>query len=80
MGSSHPKHVVDENALLSRRKNKQEADPSVFNFYVYLRTHPMIMRQQITKTAQKDSSTKAIMLSDSKEKVVAWIRTTLSGK
>lgn len=28
------------------------ANPNVFNFYVYLRTHPLLIRQYIASTAQ----------------------------
>ena len=36
-----------------------ETDPSVFNFYVYLRTHPLITRHALAQNAQKKG---AIML------------------
>jgi len=36
---------------LSRKKT--ETDPSVFNFYVYLRTHPLLTRHAITQNASK---------------------------
>ena len=28
------------------------ADPSVFNFYIYLRTHPLLVRQQLASVAK----------------------------
>merc|ERR1712083_638478 len=38
-------------------KKKLEADPSVFNFYVYLRTHPLIQRHNLTnKKLERGSS------------------------
>lgn len=33
------------------------ANPNVFNFYVYLRTHPLIIRQHIATTAQEKKRT-----------------------
>ena len=41
---------------------KTETDPSVFNFYVYLRTHPLITRHAIANNAQKKMGGAAIML------------------
>lgn len=44
--------------LLERRGDKGEirsqtvASPSVFNFYIYLRNHPLIIRQQLALSAQ----------------------------
>ena len=51
VGELHPKY--DDN-----KKKKSEADPSVFNFYVYLRTHPLIQRHNLTskKAELKNSS------------------------
>jgi hypothetical protein len=54
----HPKFNRDEAVALSGMK-KTETDPSVFNFYVYLRTHPLITRHAIATNAQKRG---AIML------------------
>ncbi|XP_040565654.1 dmX-like protein 2 isoform X5 [Lepeophtheirus salmonis] len=59
VGFLHPKYS-DEEVERSIKRRKVDADPSVFNFYVYLRTHPLILREQISKN--QDSS-KAIMLS-----------------
>ncbi len=45
--------------LLERRSDKGEltksqsiASPSVFNFYIYLRNHPLIIRQQLAMSAK----------------------------
>ena len=45
--------------LLERRSDKGElsqsqniASPSVFNFYIYLRNHPLIIRQQLALSAK----------------------------
>jgi len=47
------------NTLLERRGEKGElsrvqniASPSVFNFYIYLRNHPLIIRQQLAMSAK----------------------------
>lgn len=37
------------------------ANPNVFNFYVYLRTHPLIIRQQIATTAQERKRTQVVL-------------------
>ena len=47
---------------LEARKNSQESDayssnPSVFNFYNYLRTHPLLVRQHLANTAADKSKT-----------------------
>eukprot|EP00094_Tigriopus_californicus_P002839 TCALIF_02737-PA protein Name:"Similar to DMXL1 DmX-like protein 1 (Homo sapiens)" AED:0.22 eAED:0.22 QI:0/0.72/0.68/1/1/1/19/158/2211 len=61
VGTMHVKFVEEENDSIPGLKRKQDADPSVFNFYIYLRTHPLIARHQIAKRKDKDSS--AIQLS-----------------
>ena len=45
VGQLHPKY--DDNDVLKKKKS-DTADPSVFNFYVYLRTHPLIQRHNLT--------------------------------
>jgi hypothetical protein len=39
------------------------ANPNVFNFYVYLRTHPLLIRQYIASTAQDKKKGHAVVLS-----------------
>jgi hypothetical protein len=39
------------------------ANPNVFNFYVYLRTHPLLIRQYIASTAQDKKKAHAVVLS-----------------
>ena len=47
IGLLHPKY--DDNDILKKKKSENAvADPSVFNFYVYLRTHPLIQRHNLT--------------------------------
>ena len=48
----HPKFNRDEALALSSMK-KTETDPSVFNFYVYLRTHPLIARHALANGQKK---------------------------
>lgn len=45
-GTQHPAHEEDA-------RDSKEADPNVFNFYVYLRTHPLLVRQNKAKSGQK---------------------------
>lgn len=37
------------------------ANPNVFNFYVYLRTHPLIIRQHIATTAQEKKKNQVVL-------------------
>jgi len=39
------------------------ANPNVFNFYVYLRTHPLLIRQYIASTAQDKKKAHTVVLS-----------------
>lgn len=56
VGEMHPK-FTEEEATERSLKKKLEADPSVFNFYVYLRTHPLIQRHNLTsKKLERGSS------------------------
>lgn len=45
-GTQHPSHD-DET------RESKEADPNVFNFYVYLRTHPLLVRQHMATGQRK---------------------------
>ena len=59
VGENHPK--CTEDSVEKLLKKKLETDPSVFNFYVYLRTHPLIQRHNLTqkkleKAASEDKS------------------------
>ncbi|XP_026671187.1 dmX-like protein 2 isoform X4 [Ceratina calcarata] len=47
VGTLHPQYN-DE----SDKPEGSTANPNVFNFYVYLRTHPLLIRQYIASTAQ----------------------------
>nr|CAH7714409.1 unnamed protein product [Callosobruchus chinensis] len=46
VGSQHPAH--DDEA-----RETKETDPNVFNFYVYLRTHPLLVRQHLANFGKK---------------------------
>ncbi|XP_049821296.1 dmX-like protein 2 isoform X4 [Aethina tumida] len=45
-GTQHPAH--EEEA-----RETKEADPNVFNFYVYLRTHPLLVRQHLANYGKR---------------------------
>uniref|UniRef100_A0A182QT69 RAVE complex protein Rav1 C-terminal domain-containing protein n=1 Tax=Anopheles farauti TaxID=69004 RepID=A0A182QT69_9DIPT len=54
IGSMHPL-FDDESAALSSASHhdaSHSTNPNVFNFYVYLRTHPLLIRQHIASSAQ----------------------------
>ncbi|KAF5272292.1 hypothetical protein FQR65_LT04949 [Abscondita terminalis] len=60
-GTQHPAHDDDT-------RETTQADPNVFNFYVYLRTHPLLVRQQIASSGQKKfwmSGRKQVVIEDS---------------
>lgn len=61
-GSMHSATSPNED-LPPHRQNSNSADPNVFNFYVYLRTHPLIIRQHIAVTAQDHKKAAHLMLS-----------------
>lgn len=46
VGTQHPAHD-DET------KETKETDPNVFNFYVYLRTHPLLVRQHLANFGKR---------------------------
>ncbi|KAJ8919060.1 hypothetical protein NQ315_016967 [Exocentrus adspersus] len=61
-GTQHPAH--DEEA-----RETKDADPNVFNFYVYLRTHPLLVRQHLA-----NYGTRKVWLPGGKQIVVdEWI-------
>jgi len=37
------------------------ANPHVFNFYVYLRTHPLLIRQYLASSAQDRKNTQVVL-------------------
>ncbi|GLH09346.1 DmX-like protein 2, partial [Gryllus bimaculatus] len=46
VGCAHPQYNDED------KPEATSANPNVFNFYVYLRTHPLLVRQYIATTAQ----------------------------
>ncbi|XP_076371203.1 dmX-like protein 2 isoform X5 [Tachypleus tridentatus] len=58
VGQSHPR-IVEED---EKSSNKSSANPSVFNFYLYLRTHPFVVRRQLVHTAQDKKKVHSPML------------------
>jgi hypothetical protein len=58
VGHDHPSFASEDLVVLGSKKS--EADPLVFNFYVFLRTHPLIVRQRLTR--HSEDKNKALML------------------
>ncbi|XP_012281901.1 dmX-like protein 2 isoform X2 [Orussus abietinus] len=58
VGSMHPQYN-DE----SDKPEGATANPNVFNFYVYLRTHPLLIRQYIASTAQDKKKGHSVVIS-----------------
>ncbi|XP_046412753.1 dmX-like protein 2 isoform X1 [Neodiprion fabricii] len=58
VGSNHPQYN-DE----SEKPEGSTANPNVFNFYVYLRTHPLLIRQYIASTAQDKRKGHSVVIS-----------------
>lgn len=59
VGHGHPAHVEDD--ILWRHLSNQSTNPNVFNFYIYLRTHPLLIRQYIASTAQEKKKAQVIL-------------------
>nr|CAD7425063.1 unnamed protein product [Timema monikensis] len=55
-GSMHPQYCDDD------KGDGPAANPNVFNFYVYLRTHPLLIRQYIASTAQDKRKAHTVVL------------------
>ncbi|XP_011258519.2 dmX-like protein 2 isoform X5 [Camponotus floridanus] len=58
VGHMHPQYN-DE----SDKPEGTTANPNVFNFYVYLRTHPLLIRQYIASTAQDKKKGHSVVIS-----------------
>ncbi|XP_043473124.1 dmX-like protein 2 isoform X3 [Leptopilina heterotoma] len=58
VGTMHPQYN-DE----SEKPEGTTANPNVFNFYVYLRTHPLLIRQYIASTAQDRKKGHTVVIS-----------------
>lgn len=59
VGHGHPAHIEDD--ILWRNVSHQSTNPNVFNFYIYLRTHPLLIRQYIASTAQEKKKAQVIL-------------------
>lgn len=64
VGILHKAYDDDDPSLLhhgAATHSKIAANPNVFNFYVYLRTHPLLIRQHIATTAQEKKRTQVVL-------------------
>lgn len=59
VGLNHPAHLEDD--PLFRSDSNQSTNPNVFNFYIYLRTHPLLIRQYIASTAQEKKKAQVVL-------------------
>lgn len=59
VGLNHPAHLDDD--PLFRSDSNQSTNPNVFNFYIYLRTHPLLIRQYIASTAQEKKKAQIVL-------------------
>lgn len=55
IGSMHPSYNDED------KSEGATANPNVFNFYVYLRTHPLLIRQYLASTAQDKKKTHVVL-------------------
>lgn len=58
VGQNH-KTYDDEDPL--RSEYIKSTNPNVFNFYIYLRTHPLLIRQYIASTAQEKKKAQVVL-------------------
>lgn len=59
VGLNHPAYNDEE--ALSKAESGHSTNPNVFNFYIYLRTHPLLIRQQIATTAQEKKLAQVVL-------------------
>ncbi|XP_058459198.1 dmX-like protein 2 isoform X2 [Malaya genurostris] len=59
IGCMHPL-FDDENAMF-HGEGSHATNPNVFNFYVYLRTHPLLIRQHIASSAQDKKRAQVVL-------------------
>lgn len=59
VGHLHPAYEDDD--PLFKSDSAHTTNPNVFNFYVYLRTHPLLIRQYIASTAQEKRKTQVVL-------------------
>ncbi|XP_055842018.1 dmX-like protein 2 isoform X1 [Episyrphus balteatus] len=58
VGQNHSAYKDDDSL---KNDNSQSTNPNVFNFYIYLRTHPLLIRQHIASTAQEKKLTQVVL-------------------
>lgn len=64
VGILHKAYDDEDPSLLhhgAATHSNKAANPNVFNFYVYLRTHPLLIRQHIATTAQEKKRTQVVL-------------------
>lgn len=64
IGILHKAFDDDDPSLLhhgATTHNNKTANPNVFNFYTYLRTHPLLIRQHIATTAQEKKKAQVVL-------------------
>lgn len=69
VGHQHKAYTGEEDSsqhfgsLLSAKPepSSQATNPNVFNFYIYLRTHPLLIRQYIASTAQEKKKAQVVL-------------------
>ena len=59
VGHNHAAYIDDDPLL--RSDSNQSTNPNVFNFYIYLRTHPLLIRQYIASTAQEKKKAQVVL-------------------
>uniref|UniRef100_A0A336LP03 CSON007414 protein n=1 Tax=Culicoides sonorensis TaxID=179676 RepID=A0A336LP03_CULSO len=59
VGHLHPAYEDDD--PLFKSDSTHTTNPNVFNFYVYLRTHPLLIRQHIASTAQEKRKAQVVL-------------------
>lgn len=59
VGHYHPSYQDDD--PMNKFDTAQSANPNVFNFYIYLRTHPLLIRQHIASSAQEGKRPQVVL-------------------
>lgn len=59
VGTMHP--LYDDESTVSHTEGSHHTNPNVFNFYVYLRTHPLLIRQHIASSAQDKKRAQVVL-------------------
>ncbi|XP_055376112.1 dmX-like protein 2 [Condylostylus longicornis] len=59
VGQNH--HAYSDEDMFNKTDNANAANPNVFNFYIYLRTHPLLIRHQLATSAQETKHSKVML-------------------